>query len=66
MKDNGALKFITLYGADAELHPEAGSDSDDYLQWFTHANITKLLQDSPHMFTETFPYVYRLFQAVSD
>jgi isopentenyl-diphosphate delta-isomerase len=67
MNDQGATKFIELFttrvthGSDVRMLDEQA----DSLEWFSLDDITRLLDQTPQKFTETFPYVYKLFRTIA-
>jgi len=65
MHDDGASKFIELFETKSDFAEIGEPDHIDALEFVPVPVVQDLLSSDPHRFTETFPFVFRLFQAVS-
>jgi isopentenyl-diphosphate Delta-isomerase len=66
MTDRGATKFIDLFQAHAEHAAIREPEHIEALRFWPLTDIEQELARSPETFTETFPYVYRLYQAAAE
>jgi isopentenyl-diphosphate delta-isomerase len=65
MPDHGATKFIELFMTDAETASIQDRQHVEALRFWTLDEIDGALVETPDLFTETFPYVFRLFLAAT-
>ena len=68
MPDDGATKFIELYGTSVGSAGPAVVNEPGHIEriepW-TPADVERALADEPERFTETFPYVFGIFLVAS-
>lgn len=64
MADNGATKFIELFQTVSGGATVGDHQHIEDLDYRYPEEIAELLHSEPNRFTETFPYVFRLYQAV--
>jgi hypothetical protein len=65
MHDNGVTKFISLFQTVSGSVSIGERQHIENLEFVSLPEVEHQLAANPERFTETFPYVFRLFQAVA-